>query len=1752
MHALRGFRFILIGAGLCGLAHECKAAEPYQEYSKRIEAAQTLTALKSELMGDSVSVYNGATDFSITDIELAGSGMPVRLGRRLSVELTPVGPGEPIAAPKLAGLGNWDLDVPHLSATFDSAVGWRGLDSSGGLTDMRCSVAVSPVISFSGSISIFDIFQGVSIHLPGEGDRPMLLAEAGVPLPSDGVARKWTSRERDAFSCIPMQAGMVGEGFAMQTTDGRRFEFNYAVGRPAGTMRQSRGPMNLPVTIARTRMFLLATKVTDRFGNTLSYGYNARGNPTSIVAEDRNGEIRRIDLVYQNDRLTTASTNGRTWTYAYDGAGNLASVTLPDGAMWQYGYSGNLKPGFDFWDGDAGITCAGGADPLPASYEVTSRHPSGALGRFSFTNLRHYRSGVQRSECVRKVNGQELYYVLRTPNRFDVMSLVAKEITGPGIAQPLRWTWLYTRDPQPLWGTGQPVAYPCQTCPTSKANTFNRPDGSKIIYDYGFLYAWNDGQLMGSRTYDAGGNLLSSTRSELMTDAQLAGQPFHPSYGLSIGGDDIGTLKVRPMASTTVTQDGTDYRSNTDAFDVYARPTRITKASPWHSRTDATQYYDDPGRWLLGQVGTVTNVNTGAVVSQTSYDANAMPSQSWAFGKLQQSLTYHADGTVATIKDGNDNTTTLASWKRGSPQSITWPDGQVLSAVVDDNGWIRAVTDENGFSTQYGYDPMGRISSITYPAADSVNWNVTTQTFAQVGSDEYGLGPGHWRQTVATGNARRETYLDALWRPLVTREYDTADVAGTQRFHRFAYDEEGRQVFASYPGASASLSTGTWSVFDALGRVTSVSQDSELGLLSTVSQYLPGNQTRTTNPRGQATLSGYQVFDQPNYDVPVWIQHPEGAYTEISRDLFGKPTTIRRRNADATLTVTRGYVYDGHQQLCKTVEPETGATATGYDGAGNISWTASGLELPSTSSCDSQAAIDSGRRADRTYDARNRLKTLTFPDGNGNQTWSYFNDGKPSQVVTSNDGGASQAINAYSYNRRRLLTGESASQTGSATWTLGYGYDANGAMASVLYPSGLSIDYAPNALGQPSRAAGYATGISYYPNGGMRQFTYGNGVVHTMSQNARQLPAHMSDGGVLDYRTSYDPAGNVSRIEDGVNAGRHRDMRYDGLDRLVQTDSPVFGGDGSMRYTYDVLDNLRSAKLAGIKEHNYWYDARNRMSNVQNNAGATVMGLSYGPQGNLSAKNGQVFNFDFGNRLRSVQGIDSYRYDAHGRRVASTNAAGLTIRSMYGQDGVLRRQDDARLGTNSEYVHLNGSLLAKVENTVAPVVPTVNAPAFSNTGNYTVSWNAVAAARRYELQERLNGGGWAGVQAGAGVSWATSGKAAGTYGYRVRACMATTNCSAWSAIASTVVQLPPAQAPSVSAPAQAANGSYTVSWSNVVGASRYELQERVGSSNWLAVTPTTTLNSMQYSGRPAGSYAYRARACNAAGCGAFSATASVVSVWPPGTAPALSAPASGLNGNYTITWSTVAGANKYSVEELPNGGSWSVHSEVASSSLSFSGKPTGNYSYRVRAGNNAGWSAVYSNTVSVASLQPPSSTVVSAPQASSTGTFTVSWNGVPLATEYRLEQSANGGGWGEIQRDGSTQRSISQGADGTYAYRVLACNAAGCSGYSNEVSTRVTLPPGTPSITFNTKYQTATRPIRIQCTVSWSAVPGAATYELLKDGSVTAYSGPLTNVSSSNQNYCATSHQVRACNAAGCSAWSNPPSVQQLVIGDNQ
>ena len=114
----------------------------------------------------------------------------------------------------------------------------------------------------------------------------------------------------------------------------------------------------------------------------------------------------------------------------------------------------------------------------------------------------------------------------------------------------------------------------------------------------------------------------------------------------------------------------------------------------------------------------------------------------------------------------------------------------------------------------------------------------------------------------------------------------------------------------------------------------------------------------------------------------------------------------------------------------------------------------------------------------------------------------------------------------------------------------------------------------------------------------------------------------------------------------------------------------------------------------GSRDHVYWYDANNRLTNVLNGPGGpSIIGLGYDVRGNVNNKNGNLFVFDHGNRLRTAQGTDTYRYDAQGRRVRTAGSDGL-LYEMYSLDGKLLWQRDEQLGLRFQHIYLGGSLVA--------------------------------------------------------------------------------------------------------------------------------------------------------------------------------------------------------------------------------------------------------------------------------------------------------------------------------------------------------------------------------------------------------------------------------------------------------------------------
>lgn len=817
------------------------------EYLEKVNAAKTVKPLTNDMFGDTINGYAGIVRFSETDINLPGNnGLSVSLGRFLDLNAFF---NRPTKTRRSGPFGEWEINVPQLHGTFATSTGWQ----AGPVQGVRCNQsslqqAAPPSVPATvggGTFNSDDYWSGNFLYVPGKGDEEVLfLTSSNQNRPADGEVYRWATKSQWFFSCLAATSnGVPGDSFLARAPDGTRYWFNQITTRIAARMVQKGAP-GLP-SLARTEVTIYPTRIEDQFGNWVAYVYDGT-NPRRLLSITSN-DGRQISLSYTSGGKVKSATDGfRTWLYQYSAdtfSGNLVSVTLPDTRKRTYEYS--------FPDDDATLQISGcGTVSFMYPYDIVAifTNPSGAKGKFTFNLRQHGRTYVPKV-CT---------YFDKVPVLFTSVSLSKKEISGPGLV-PMEWIWTYPT----------PVArydYECApSCPQTKTISVQQPNGSVIRQEYGIRYGSNEGLLLhDEQTSSVDASILNSRDSIYVLDP--AGQQYPSSVAtpFQVYADPSSGV-IKPLSKRTVTRQGTNFVWQASSFDKFAYPLSVTRSSTLgYSRTDITAYHHNAAKWVIGQVAASTNSNTGLVESKTDYDANAMPWKTYAFGKLKQILTYNADGTLLTVKDGNNNTTTFANWKRGLPGKITFADAKFKSAAIDDLGQIQSVTDENGYTTYYDYDEMGRLTLIDYPDGDTPNWASTTISFAKNGSAIYGLPADHWRQTIATGNARKDTYFDALWRPVVVSEYDTANIAGTLRQLVTRYDAEGRPTFTSYPQRTQDAAvyntwanpavvpnaSGTDTTYDALGRVLTTKADSELPTpLTATYEYLSGFQTRVTNPR---------------------------------------------------------------------------------------------------------------------------------------------------------------------------------------------------------------------------------------------------------------------------------------------------------------------------------------------------------------------------------------------------------------------------------------------------------------------------------------------------------------------------------------------------------------------------------------------------------------------------------------------------------------------------------------------------------------------------------------------------------------------------------------------------------------------------------------------------------------------------------------------------------------------------------------
>jgi RHS repeat-associated protein len=321
------------------------------------------------------------------------------------------------------------------------------------------------------------------------------------------------------------------------------------------------------------------------------------------------------------------------------------------------------------------------------------------------------------------------------------------------------------------------------------------------------------------------------------------------------------------------------------------------------------------------------------------------------------------------------------------------------------------------------------------------------------------------------------------------------------------------------------------------------------------------------------------------------------------------------------------------------------------------------------------------------YDARGRLTNRT--DNLGTILYRYDANNNRTNVT---EAGKTNSWTFDAYDRV-------SSYRDSDGNLIQYRTDANGNLASLIYPGGKTVNYAFDSLNRLTNVTDWAnrkTTIEYNLAGRVRKITRPNGTVReinydTASQMTNIVERLTNNAPIAFFKLNWNAA---ARMEWEFAAPLPhaytpptRTMTYDDDNRIA-----TFNGNN---VTYDLDGNMTSGPLTNNTFSSYAYDARNRLlsaggltysydpagNRVAITNGANVTKLVVNPSGALSqvlmrVKNGVTNYYVYGLGLLyeadDAGNTKTYHYDYRGSTVAITDGAGnLTDRIEYSAYGTI-------------------------------------------------------------------------------------------------------------------------------------------------------------------------------------------------------------------------------------------------------------------------------------------------------------------------------------------------------------------------------------------------------------------------------------------------------------------------------------------------
>ena len=600
--------------------------------------------------------------------------------------------------------------------------------------------------------------------------------------------------------------------------------------------------------------------------------------------------------------------------------------------------------------------------------------------------------------------------------------------------------------------------------------------------------------------------------------------------------------------------------------------------------------------------------------TENGYDSKNHLTSTWDAGRRLTQYFYRIDGLVDHVIDPAGNTTSYTAYdSHGNPTNVTRGDGTTTSATFNVFGDPLTSTDGRGKTTTFTYDNRRLPSTRLDALGKTTTWVYDSNGYLQSVTDRNNHTVSSSYNNLGHLQSKSATDTAAVTYGYDTRDWQTTATDGLGHATTNNFDAAGRQI--STVNALA-ITTGS-TVYDSAGRL-SVQYDG----LNHATHYFYDGAGRLDHSVDPINHTVYNSYDDA-----------------------GRALTLQNRRG---LTFGFGYSTDGLSSTFTYPSGRQSQIAAREAGG-----------LPQT------VHSPSGNQTTLTYDGAKRTKTQT--DGVGSITWIYDGEGNATDVVETS-GSTHRVFDELG--RVKICTDIQGN-------TVGYGYDNEGNITSIVYPGGKTVTYTYDGSNRLKTVTDWASRVTTY---------------------------------------NYDVAGRLQTVV-RPNSTRQR-VIFDNANRLSNSYEEQLSG---------------GTVIATLWQAGYGFDNANRLTSfTPTPSGKTfappVTTMTYDADNRIATYNGQTVNndqdgnmltapvngtllaamtYDKRNRLTSAGGI-TYAYDAENRRISSTTG-GQTTRYIYSRGGSLDRLL-AKLnpdGSITRYIYGTGLLYEETTSASGSASPAV-------------------------------------------------------------------------------------------------------------------------------------------------------------------------------------------------------------------------------------------------------------------------------------------------------------------------------------------------------------------------------------------------------------------------------------------------------------